>query len=127
MSAHLLFNTRDDFYRIPISRIAFFVADKNYTVLQLTDGSTLLFTISLQKMHTYIEETMGSQARIFKRVGRSHIINLMYIFHIDLAKSRLKLYAESDLREFVIPMSKESLRLLKTMYVRPSAKDLSEE
>ena len=127
MSAHLFLNTRDDFYRIPVSRIAYFVADKNYTELYLTDGSKLTFTFSLHSMQTYIEKTMGNSARYLKRVGRSHIINLMHVFYVDLAKSRLKLYAERESHEFVIPISKESLRLLKAMYVRPNAKDLNAE
>ncbi len=117
MSAHIQFNTRDDFYRIPVSRIVFFVADKNYTVLQLTNGKTLMFTFSLQKMQEYIISSLGASARIFARVGRSHIVNLSYVYHIDIMKQRLALYAEREALEYTIPVSKEALRSLRAIFV----------
>lgn len=122
MSAHLQFNTRDDFYRIPVSRIVFFVADKNYTVLQLANGKTLMFTFSLQKMQEFIVSSLGSSARAFARVGRSHIVNLSYVYHIDLTKQRLVLYAEREALEYTIPVSKEALRALRAIFVNPNEK-----
>lgn len=118
MSAYIQFNTRDDFYRIPVSRIVFFVADKNYTVLQLANGKTLLFTFSLQKMQEYIVSSLGAEARTFARVGRSHIVNLSYVYHIDIMKQRLVLYAEREAVEYAIPVSKEALRSLRSIFVK---------
>ena len=118
MSTHLQFNTRDDFYRIPTSRIVFFVADKNYTILQLSNGKTLMFTFTLQKMQEYIVASLGAAARTFARVGRSHIVNLAYVYHIDIAKQRLVLYAEREAVEYAIPVSKEALRSLRSIFVK---------
>lgn len=124
MKASLQFSTRDEFYRIPISRIVFFVADKNYTVLQLSNGKTLLFTFSLQKMHDYIISTMGEElaSRVFSRVGRSHIINLSFVYHIDMIKQRLVLYAEHEALEYIVPVSKDALRTLRALLERPATK-----
>lgn len=118
MSAYLQFNTRDEFYRVPVSRIVFFVADKNYTILQLVNGKTLLFTFSLQKMQEYIISSLGASARSFARVGRSHIVNLSYVYHIDIMKQRLVLYAERESLEYTIPVSKEALRSLRSLFVK---------
>lgn len=118
MSAYLQFNTRDEFYRVPVSRIVFFVADKNYTILQLVNGKTLLFTFSLQKMQEYIISSLGTSARSFARVGRSHIVNLSYVYHIDIMKQRLVLYAERESLEYTIPVSKEALRSLRSLFVK---------
>lgn len=122
MSAYLQFNTRDEFYRVPVSGIVFFVADKNYTILQLVNGKTLLFTFSLQKMQEYIISSLGASARSFARVGRSHIVNLSYVYHIDIMKQRLVLYAERESLEYTIPVSKEALRSLRSLFVKNETK-----
>ena len=122
MSAYLQFNTRDEFYRVPVSRIVFFVADKNYTILQLVNGKTLLFTFSLQKMQEYIISSLGASARSFAHVGRSHIVNLSYVYHIDIMKQRLVLYAERESLEYTIPVSKEALRSLRSLFVKNETK-----
>lgn len=126
MSTYLQFNTRDDFYRVPVNRIVFFVADKNYTILQLTNGKTLMFTFSLQKMQDYIVASLGVAARNFARVGRSHIVNLSYVYHIDITKQRLVLFAEAESLEYTIPVSKEALRSLRTIFVKPENKSIIE-
>ena len=126
MSAYLQFNTRDDFYRVPVNRIVFFVADKNYTVLQLANGKKLMFTFSLQKMQDYIISSLGVAARNFARVGRSHIVNLSYVYHIDLTKQRLVLFAEKESLEYTIPVSKEALRSLRGIFVKPKSKAIIE-
>jgi DNA-binding LytR/AlgR family response regulator len=126
MSTYLQFNTRDDYYRVPVNRIVFFVADKNYTILQLTNGKTLMFTFSLQKMQDYIVASLGAAARNFARVGRSHIVNLSYVYHIDITKQRLVLFAEAESLEYTIPVSKEALRSLRTIFVKPENKSIIE-
>lgn len=118
MSTYLQFNTRDDFYRIDVNRIVFFVSDKNYTVLQLSNGKTLMFTFSLQKMQEYIIEHLGDAARTFARVGRSHIVNLAFIYHLDFLKQKLVLYADREGVEYTIPVSKEALRGLRAVVVK---------
>ena len=126
MSTYLQFNTRDDFYRVPVNRIVFFVADKNYTVLQLANGKTLMFTFSLQKMQDYIVASLGTAARNFARVGRSHIVNLSHVYHIDITKQRLVLFAEKESLEYTIPVSKEALRSLRAIFVKPENKSIIE-
>lgn len=118
MSQYIQFNTRDDFYRIAIDRIVFLAADKNYTVLQLSNGKTLTFTFSLQKMQEFIVASLGNEAKNFARVGRSHIVNLSYVYHIDLLKQKLVLYADREALEYTIPVSKDALRGLRGLFLK---------
>ena len=118
MDKYIQFNTRDDFYRVAVDRIVFFAADKNYTVLQLSNGKTLTFTFSLQKMQEFVIESLGDGARRFARVGHSHIVNLSYVYHIDIMKQKLVLYADNESLEYIIPVSKEALRGLRTIFMK---------
>ena len=118
MSRYIPFSTRSDFYRISIDRIVFIAADKNYTSIQLSNGKTIVFTLSLQKMQSYIVDILGDDARIFVRVGKSYIVNLSYIYHIDHNKRKLVLYADKESAEFTLSMSAESLRLLHDLMAR---------
>jgi hypothetical protein len=43
----LIFRTRDELLRIAINQIAYFKADRNYTQLLLTNGSSFWFATNL--------------------------------------------------------------------------------
>ena len=114
MNRYIYFANRDEFYRINSSQIVFFTADGNYTYLQLASHQKpLAFTFSLQKMQAYLSEKLGDDARTFARIGKSHIVNLAYIYHIDISKQRLRLFDEGNGKEYSIPVSKEALKKLK--------------
>ena len=87
----IYFNSRDTFFRISLSQIVFFAADGNYTMLHLTHGQKLSFTFSLQKMEQYLAEKLNEDAKIFARIGKSFIINLQYVYQIDIVKQKLHL------------------------------------
>ena len=114
MNRYIYFATRDELYRINSSQIVFFSADGNYTDMHIASREKpLAFTFSLQKMQAYLSEKLGDNARTFARIGKSHIINLAYIYHIDIAKQRLRLFSESNGKEYTISVSKEALKKLK--------------
>ncbi|WP_291528409.1 LytTR family DNA-binding domain-containing protein [Bacteroides sp. UBA939] len=117
MNKYIYFNSRDEFYRIHLSQIVYFMADKNYTVLQLTNSQKLIFTFSLQKMQEYLMEKLQEDARIFARIGKSYIINLNYVYQIDTAKQKLKLFSEATQKEFSLSVSKEALKKLKMLFI----------
>ncbi len=117
MNKYIYFNSRDEFSRIHLSQIAYFMADKNYTMLQLVNDQRLVFTFSLQKMQEYLMEKLHEDARIFARIGKSYIINLNYVYQIDTARQRLKLYSNDTQKEFSLSMSKEALKNLKMLFI----------
>lgn len=117
MARYLYFNNRDEFYRIKIDDIVYFEADKNYSVLHMITGQRIAFNISMQKMQEHMAKTLGDQARAFVRVGKSYIINSVYVFNIDLAKRLLKLLVPGAQGSFQLRVSYEALRKLRTLYV----------
>lgn len=118
MARYLYFNNRDEFYRIALDQIVYFEADKNYTFMQMATGQKLAFTFSLQKMQKYLADTLGDDARKFARIGKSHIINLTYIYNIDLSKRMLRLMVPGSTTVYALKMSYDALRNLRSLFVR---------
>ena len=114
---HIYFNSRDAFFRIALSQIVYFSADKNYTLLQLTNGQKLVFTFSLQKMEQYLAEKLNDDARIFARIGKSYIINLYYVYQIDITKQKLHLFDAATQKKFILDVSKEALKNLRKIFI----------
>ena len=116
LNRHIYFDSRDIFFRIALSQIVWFSADKNYTLLQLTNGQKLIFTFSLQKMEQYLAEKLNDDAKIFARIGKSYIINLHYVYQIDVVKQKLHLFDAVTQRNFVLEVSKEALKNLRKVF-----------
>lgn len=112
----IYFSTRDEFFRVGIDQIVYFVADGNYTFMQLSTGQKLAFTFSLQKMQSYLMEKLDEDARTFARVGKAHIINLAYVYHIDVPRQRLRLLVPIVGKEFPLSISKEALKNLRAVF-----------
>ncbi|MBD5254569.1 MAG: LytTR family transcriptional regulator [Barnesiella sp.] len=117
MSRHIYFNNRDEFFRISLDQIMFFEADRNYTLLHLANGQRLAFAMSLQRMHDYLVGSLGDDSRMFVRVGKSNIINLTYVFNIDLARRVLRLSAPASPKIHSLKVSHDALRKLRVMFV----------
>jgi DNA-binding LytR/AlgR family response regulator len=95
----------------------YFIADKNYTNLQLNNGQRLVFTFSLQKMEQYLAEKLNEDAKMFVRIGKSYIINLNYVYRIDIVKQKLYLFDVVSQKEFFLELSKEALRNLRKLFI----------
>jgi len=117
INRYIYFNSRDTFFRIALSQIVFFSADKNYTFLQLTNGQKLVFTFSLQKMEQYLSEKLNEDAKIFARIGKSYIINLNYVYQIDIVKQKLHLFDPVISKTFTLDISKEALKNLRRIFI----------
>ncbi|MDR3250654.1 MAG: LytTR family transcriptional regulator [Tannerella sp.] len=116
MEKYVYFNSRDTLFRIALSRIVYFEADKNYTNLYLTNGQKLVFTFGLGAMKTYLETSLKTDAQCFVRIGKSLIINPNYVYKIDLLKQSLQLYDEVSGKLFTLSAAKGALRELKELY-----------
>lgn len=112
----LYLNSRDEFYRIDINKIVYFEADGNYTHFVL--GNKLRGTVggNLSQMQRVLSESLKEDASIFARVGKRFIINLNFVYHIDIRKQRLVI-SDGQTFAFQLPLSKESLRILRTIYI----------
>ena len=117
INRYLYFNSRDTFFRIALSQIVCCTADDGYTLLQLTNGQKLSFTFSLQKMEQYLSEKLNEDAKIFARIGKSYIINLNYVYQIDIVKQKLHLFDPVTSKSFVLEVSKDALKNLRKIFI----------
>ena len=115
MNEYLYLNSRDELYKIDMTRIVFFEADGNYTGFTLCNGQKGSVCMNLAQMQKLIAENLSDSAATFARIGKRHIINMNYVFHISLLKQRLTL---SDGASFAydLDISKEALKKLKDIY-----------
>lgn len=88
----LCLNTRDELLIIDLSKIAYFQANGNYTVLQYIGGIKQLVTIGISKVEEAIRITWPKEnPSPFVRLGRSLIINQSFLTGISLAKQKITL------------------------------------
>lgn len=113
----ILFNSRDELLRINPSKIVYFEADGNYTNIILANKTKATVCMNLSQMQKVLSERLKEKASVYARVGKSYIINLNYVFAIQTLKQRLVL---SDQTNFAlqIPISKESLKRLKELFLK---------
>lgn len=115
-SKYLYLNFRDEFYRIDIDRIAYFEADGNYTNIMLTNKLKGVVGMNLAQMQTLLSESLKTEANRFARIGKRFIVNLNYVYHIEVLKQRLTL-TDGGPTAFSLPVSKDALKKLKDMYL----------
>ena len=112
---YLYLNSRDEFYRIEVSKIVYFEADGNYTHIMLTNRMRGTVCMNLSKMQEILNSTLSDRAARFARVGKSHIINLNYVYHIAILRQKLEL-SDGENFNYSLSISKEALKGLKGMY-----------
>lgn len=113
---YLFLNSRDEMYRADISKIAYFEADGNYTRFVMCNGQQGVMCMNLTQMKEMLSVRLGEAARTFARIGKSHIVNLAYVFQIAIQRQRLVL-SDGTSFSFQLAMSKEALRSLRDLYM----------
>lgn len=86
--------------------------------MQLASGPKVTFTYSLQKMQEHLARSLGDDAKAFARVGKSHIINLHYVYHIDISRKCLRLMTENPGTIYSLKMSIDALKNLRALFVK---------
>lgn len=112
----LYLNSRDEFFRVDISKIVYFESDGNYTHIVLNNRMRATVCMNLVQMQDILGRSLKEAARIFARIGKRHIINLEYVYHIAILRQKLVL-SDGENFEYQIGISKEALRKLRDMYV----------
>ena len=113
---HLFLNSRDELFRVDITKIVYFEADGNYTKFVMCNGLGGVLCMNLTQMKTVLSERLGDVATMFARIGKRHIINLMYVFQVAILRQRLVLSDGSSF-SYQLALSKEALRSLRDLYV----------
>ena len=113
----IYFNSRDSLIRIDVSKIVYFEGDGNYTHIVTVNKIKSCLTMNLAHTEEALASQIGEHAKRFMRIGKRFIVNMSYIYMVDISKQRLIL---SDNIHFVfeLSISKEALKNVKELIVQ---------
>jgi DNA-binding LytR/AlgR family response regulator len=111
------FNSRDKLIRLDVQKIVYFEGDGNYTYIVTANKQKVCITLNLAHTEEALAAQLGSNARQFMRIGKRFIVNMNYIYQIDIQKQTLML---SDCERFLfqMPVSKEALKTVKDLVIK---------
>lgn len=113
---YLYLNSRDEFFRVDISKIVYFESDGNYTNIILNNKIKATVCMNLSQMQVILNDSLKDAAGVFARVGKRHIVNLTFIYQIAILKQKLTL-SDGENFEYQINMSKDALKKLREMFL----------
>ena len=113
----IYFNSRDKLIRIDIQKIVYFEGDGNYTYIVTANKQKVCLTINLAHTEDALASQLGDNAKQFMRIGKRFIVNMNYIYQVDILKQVLML---SDCEHFLfqLPVSKEALKAVKDLVIQ---------
>jgi len=111
---YIFFNSRDELQRIDVSKIVYFEADGNYTDIVMVNKLKASVCMNLGEMEKAIAEQIGEESRHFMRIGKRFIINMQYVYSINVLKQQLIL-SDYDHFAFQVNISKEALKKMKEL------------
>lgn len=116
MQKLIIFNSRDSLVRVAVAKVVYFESDGNYTYLVSANKLRSCLTMNLSHTEQALAEQLGSVAHRFARIGKRYIVNLSYIYQIDVLRQSLTL---SDGESFVcqLSVSKEALKAIKNIMI----------
>lgn len=88
---HIIISKGTELLRIPADRLMYISSDGNYSNVVTLDGQRRLVSLQLGQIEDLIGDQLGEHSGNFLRLGRSLIINIDYIYLIDIAKQQLVL------------------------------------
>lgn len=114
MQTHLVISTSVDLLRVRAEHIFYIQSDGNYSNLFMVGGEIRLLTYQLGQVEKMIEEQLPELGHYFVRIGRNLIINLDYVYYINVSKQQLVL-ADNPQNRITLSASKEALKALKEL------------
>ena len=113
----LYFNTRDELIRVDLRKVAYFKADRNYTDVFFLNGYHVALPTNLATIEQMLDDDrMKGKTIPFVRLGRSLVVNLTLIIHINVLKQELVLSDMTAPNVLRVPVPKETLKKFKDLY-----------
>ncbi len=112
---HIVISTATDLLRIRTSQLLYIQSDGNYSTLFLTGGEMRMVTFQLGQLEKLLAGQLPVGDNNFVRIGRSLIINLNYVFYINLSKQQLIL-SDRDNGRYTLTASRDALASLKELF-----------
>ena len=116
----LFFNSRDELLRIDIAKIVYFEADGNYTDIIMVNKLRAAVCMNLGEMEKALAAQIGAEAKRFMRIGKRFIINMRYVYQVNVLKQQLVL-SDYDHFAFQVNISKDALRKMKELMLLTKA------
>ncbi len=116
MTKYLYLNSRDEMFRIDISKIVYFEAEGNYTNFVLCNKLKGAVCMNLAQMQQVLSDCLKESASIFARVGKRYIVNLTYVYQIGVLRQKLTM-SDGEVFSYQLNISKEALKKLKELFV----------
>lgn len=111
------FNSRDRLIRLDIQKIVYFEGEGNYTYIVTACKHKVCLSINLAHTEEALASQLGENAKIFMRIGKRFIVNMNYIYQVDIQKQTLML-SDCDHFLFQMPVSKEALKGVKELVIQ---------
>lgn len=107
-------STRDEMYRFEAANVMYLHAKGNYTDIMTCDRRTITVCSSLSRIHGLLDECVSDSEYSFVRVGKSLVVNMAYVSHINIPG---QFFVLSDRKSFSTKLTapKASLRGLKDL------------
>ena len=106
-------NTSNELLRVNIRDIIYVEADGNYCHMHMKGGCEQDLWFNKKHFTDIVEEQMSDEMPIFIEVGRSYIINRMYIYSINPIKGKLSLYGSGCEQIISLDVSQAALGKLR--------------
>lgn len=89
--AYLIISKGTEFLRIPQEKLVYISSEGNYSNIVTVDNRQRLVSFQLGQLEGIIGDQLGEKGSHFLRIGRSLIINIDYIYLIDISKQQIVL------------------------------------
>lgn len=122
---YLVFSSRDELLKVNLDKVVYFEADGNYTRIYIVNGLSGMVLANLGKIEELLATRFKDERGRFARIGKRFVVNLSYIFRINVLKQELTL---SDQKTFsqTVSISRDALKKLKEL-MTPGAKPANQE
>lgn len=112
MNRIIIISKGTELLRIPAQRLVYISSDGNYSNIFTQDKRTWMVSFQLGQIEDIIGSQLGDEGSNFIRLGRGLIINMDFVYSIDISRQQLIL---SDCHDcyFELSASREVLIKLK--------------
>lgn len=126
MKDYLIIRKGMELRRVASNSIMYVVADYNYSVFHLFHDENFIMPMSLKEVESLMAEQLCSNAKVFVRMGRSLIVNVSYLYYINLSKNCLVLL-DGNMEKVELKASRASLMALMELVENKAMPTATEE
>lgn len=114
---YIVFNNRNELIRINPLKVVYYEAYGNYCYAMFANKIKAMLPVGLTDMERILAQQLKERARTFLRIGKRFIVNTEFILQVNVPKQQLLLSDMVAPTAFNLPISKEALKKIKSMYL----------